>query len=78
MLSRYRPRPSMEQRAPAASTRAVKATLVNCDPWSVLKISGTPRRSAASSASMQKALSIVFDKRQDRTCRLAQSITATR
>src|SRR6476620_465913 len=48
-------------------------------PWSVLKISGLPNRSrASSSASMQKSASIVFETRHDSTFRLAQSMTATR
>jgi hypothetical protein len=50
-LSSQRPRPSMLIRTPAVSRRSVKALLVNCAPWSVLKISGRPRRSASSSAS---------------------------
>ena len=56
----------------------MNAALVNCDPWSVLKMPGVPVYSAASSASTQKLLSIVFDSRHDSTCRLAQSMTATR
>ncbi len=52
--------------------------LVNCAPWSVLNICGVPQCRAASSASTQKALSMVFDSRHDSTWRLAQSITATR
>ena len=47
-------------------------------PWSVLKISGRPLRRASSRASRQNEVSIVFDRRQARTCRLYQSITATR
>ena len=40
---------------PAAASLPVKAVEVNCEPWSVLKISGVPKRaSASSSASMQK------------------------
>ena len=59
--------PSMEQSAPEARTLWVNAVLVNvrlqqsAAPWSVLKISGVPKRSAASSASTQKA---VHDVRQ--------------
>ena len=52
--------------------------LVNWAPWSVLKMPGVPVTSAACNASTQKPLSIVFDSRHDSTCRLAQSITATR
>jgi len=69
----------MEIAMPAASNLAVKAALVNCAPWSVLKMRGLPCRvMASSSASMQKRVSIVFDKRQERTARLAQSMIATR
>ena len=58
---------------------AVKSMEVNCDPWSVLKMPGLPcRASASSSASIQKAVSIVIDSRQDRTRRLNQSTTAQR
>src|SRR5690606_40839023 len=42
-LSIQRPRPSMEMRMPASFNVVVKAKLVNCDPWSVLKMSGLPR-----------------------------------
>jgi hypothetical protein len=78
-LSSQRPRPSIEIRMPALARRPVKAALVNCAPWSVLKISGRPKRaSAASSASTQKAISMVFDSRQASTARLAQSMIATR
>lgn len=46
---------------------------------SVLKISGLPKRAMASStASMQKAVSIVIESRQARTLRLNQSTTAAR
>ena len=45
----------------------------------VLKISGLPyRASASSSAATQNEASIVLDSRQERTARLAQSMTATR
>ena len=55
----------------------MKAALVNCAPWSVLKISGQPYFAIASStAAMQKALSSVTETRQLSTRRLAQSITA--
>ena len=57
----------------------VKASLVNCAPWSVLKIFGLPYLSrASSSASRQNRVSIVLESRHDNTARLAQSITATR
>ena len=73
-LSIQRPRPSIEMRMPAVASMPVKSPLVNWLPWSVLKISGLPKRaSASSSASTQKALSIVFDSRQLSTARLAQS-----
>ena len=78
-LSIQRPRPSMEIRIPALVSRPVKTALVNCEPWSVLKISGLPNRASASSrASTQNAVSIVFDSRQASTARLAQSRIATR
>ena len=52
---------------------------VNWTPWSVLKILGEPWRSNAScKASTQNPVSIPVDKRQARTRRLNQSITATR
>src|SRR3954454_4005283 len=78
-LSSQRPRPSIEILTPAARSLSVKTELVNCEPWSVLKISGRPNRPSASSrASRQKLVSIVLDKRHDNTARLAQSMIATR
>ena len=78
-LSSQRPRPSIEMRIPALVSRPVKAALVNCEPWSVLKISGFPQRASASSrASTQNAVSMVFDSRQASTARENQSMTATR
>ena len=57
----------------------VKAALANWLPWSVLKMSGLPKRAnASSSAETQNETSMVFDSRQASTARLAQSITATR
>ncbi|GLR91595.1 hypothetical protein GCM10007857_83130 [Bradyrhizobium iriomotense] len=57
----------------------MKAALVNWLPWSVLKISGRPKRAkASSSADTQNDVSIVFDRRQASTARLAQSMIATR
>jgi hypothetical protein len=41
-LSIQRPRPSIEMRIPASRNVLVKAKLVNCEPWSVLKMSGLP------------------------------------
>ena len=79
MLSMHRPRPSIEMRMPASRKRPVKAKPVNWLPWSVLKIAGAPYRVRASSrASVQKPASSVFDSRQARTYRLAQSMIATR
>jgi len=64
---------------PAVASAPVNAALVNWLPWSVLKISGLPKRaSASSSAATQNEVSIVLDSRHARTARLAQSITATR
>jgi hypothetical protein len=78
-LSSQRPRPSIEIRMPALASRPVKATLVNWLPWSVLKMSGRPKRaSAASRASTQNAVSMVFDSRQASTARENQSMMATR
>ena len=77
-LSNARPRPSRLTATPAASSRPVYSRDVNCDPWSVLKISGRPRDNASSSASRQNPTSIVFDSRHDSTYRLYQSITAVR
>jgi hypothetical protein len=57
----------------------VKAALVNWLPWSVLKMSGLPKRAtASSSAETQNEPSMVLDSRQESTARLAQSMIATR
>jgi hypothetical protein len=56
----------------------VKALPVNCDPWSVLKISGFPLLNASSSASTQKSASSVFDSFHASTYRLYQSMMTTR
>jgi hypothetical protein len=57
----------------------VKATEVNCEPWSVLKISGLPNFArASSSAARQNEESIVFDSRHASTARDAQSMIATK
>src|SRR6266511_1960183 len=50
-LSSARPRPSRLTATPAPSKRPVSSRDVNCDPKSVLKISGRPRDNASSSAS---------------------------
>jgi hypothetical protein len=64
---------------PALSSTSVKAWLVNCEPWSKLKISGRPCLTiASSSASTQNDASMLIDTRQDRTRRLNQSSTAAR
>jgi hypothetical protein len=69
----------MEMRTPVAFSTSVKARLVNWLPWSVLKISGRPYWASASSrAARQNAASRLFDTRQARTFRLAQSMIATR
>jgi hypothetical protein len=74
-----RPRPSIEILTPVAASVPVKAALVNWLPWSVLKISGRPKRAkASSSADTQNDVCIVFDRRQASTARLAQSMIATR
>src|SRR5262245_42949058 len=78
-LSIQRPRPSIEMRTLAAISAPVNAALVNWLPWSVLKISGRPKRASAScSAARQNEVSMVFDSRQANTARLAQSMTATK
>ncbi len=78
-LSSQRPRPSNEMRMLAWASVPVKAALVIWLPWSVLKISGQPKRArASSSAETQNDTSIVLENRQASTARLAQSITATR
>src|SRR3954468_5046556 len=69
-LSIQRPRPSIEILIPAALSVSVKVALVNCEPWSGLKISGRPNRARASSrASTQKLVSRVFDSRHDGSVR---------
>src|ERR1019366_2884437 len=78
ILSMHRPRPSMLTAMPRPSNSPVNFSLVNCDPSSLLKISGRPQRNAFSNASTQKGTSIVTDNAQLSTNRLYQSITATR
>lgn len=52
---------------PLRSSTPVNAWLVNCAPWSVLKISGRRCAKAASSALTQKLLSSVFDSSHEST-----------
>src|SRR5216684_2739496 len=78
MLSNARPRPSQLMRISAVLSRLVNSVLVNCTPWSVLKISGVAKIKARSSASRQKLVSNVFEISHDKTERLNQSITAKR
>ncbi len=48
-------------------------------PWSVLKISGRPKRASASCrASTQKSAVSVLESFQERTLRVNQSMTATK
>jgi hypothetical protein len=78
-LSIQRPRPSMEIATPASASAPVKGAEVNCEPWSVLKISGLPNFArASSSAARQNEASIVFDSRHASTARDAQSMIATK
>ena len=51
-LSIQRPRPSMLMRISASFSTAVKAKPVNWLPWSVLKMSGRPKRASASSSAI--------------------------
>lgn len=62
---------------PARSRRLVYAWLVNCVPWSVLKISRRRWISAVSNAASQKVVSSVLDSSQASTKRLYQSRIAT-
>ena len=57
----------MEIATPASASAPVNAAEVNCEPWSVLKISGLPNlASASTSAERQNETSIVFDKLRSR------------
>src|SRR5947209_17897245 len=67
MLSKARPLPSQLMRISAAFSRLVNSALVNCTPWSVLKISGVATRRARSSASKQKLVSNVTEISHDKT-----------
>jgi len=55
MLSMQRPRPSMLMAMWRSTNSPVNFSLVNCDPWSLLKMSGRPRRKARFKASTQKS-----------------------
>lgn len=60
-----RPLPSMLMAMPSSLSRPVKASLLNCEPWSVLKISGFSFLERASSrASRQNETSMVIDSRK--------------
>ncbi|OQC66202.1 MAG: hypothetical protein BWX47_02148 [candidate division Hyd24-12 bacterium ADurb.Bin004] len=64
---------------PEAFSKPVNSLPVYWLPWSVLKISGQPYFSrASSSASKQNLGSSVFDRRQERTFRLYQSMITVR
>jgi hypothetical protein len=64
---------------PLSASTPVKAEPVNCEPWSVLQISGLPcLASASSNVSTQNAASMVIDTRHDNTRRLNQSSTTAR
>ena len=66
-----RPLPSMLMAMALALSTSVNASAVNWLPWSVLKISGRPKRvSALSRASTQKSLMSVLLVRQAMTLRL--------
>jgi hypothetical protein len=61
---------------PSLISTLVNAAPVNCEPWSVLKISGLPCvASGSSNVSTQNAAFIVIETRHDRTRRLNQSST---
>ena len=80
-LSTQLPLPSMLSEMLSLSLMSLgrKSESVNCDPWSVLKISGQPYlESSSRTASTQKSVVSVFDIRQDKTRRVAQSRTAKR
>jgi len=78
-LSRHAPLPSMLIAMPFLISTSVNAAPVNCEPWSVLLISGLPcLASASSNVSTQNADSMVVDTRHDRTRRLNQSSTTAK
>ena len=70
MLSRKRPRPSIENATPAPSTRSANASLVNC-------LGSSGRRNSTVLKGFHVP-PILLDTRLASTCRVAQSITATR
>lgn len=68
--SRQAPFPSMLILMSTAISKAVNSRLVNCERWRVLKLSGSPKRAMASStASMQKAVSLVIESQEASTSR---------
>lgn len=72
------PRPSIENATAAPSTRSAKASLVNCAPWSAFSYLRSRPDERVVQSPVQDEASIVLDSRQERTCRVAQSITAAR
>jgi hypothetical protein len=64
---------------PCCWTTLTKAVPVNWLPWSVFRIVGRPQsRIAASSASRQKSVVRLFERRHAKTRRVAQSSTAAK
>ena len=65
-------------RIPACASRPVNIVLVNCAPWSELKIDGWLHRNASSRQSRQNRVSKVLESRHASTLRLYQSRIAAR
>jgi hypothetical protein len=64
---------------PSRLRSSVKDVLVNCEPWSLLKISGLPCvRRASSRQSTQNVASMLLLIRQLKALRLYPSMIATR
>ena len=77
-MSWARSRPSMLIRMPACARRLVNTVLVNCAPWSELRINGRPHCNASSRQSRQNRVSKVLESRHASTLRLCQSRIAAR
>jgi hypothetical protein len=76
-LSKARPRPSMLIAMSRALSTPVNASLVNWQPWTVLKISGAPKSASAwRRQSTQNPASSVLEIRQASTLREYQSTFA--